>query len=96
MISIDRERGIASCSGCYDSTPIRRAIVWQPDALMEFQELYALDHQDCDKFQDVRKAQLNRKFRKESKRLRLIGGKHGSGIDVGYRSGDASSAGVGQ
>jgi hypothetical protein len=72
MINIDRYLGIASCSDCMDETKIGRSILGNGERLMEFSQMYGLDHRDCHRFKDVRKAMQNRKFRKESERRRML------------------------
>lgn len=74
MTQIDLGRGIASCPHCFDRTPIRRQTVRNPEAMLLFAEMYALDHADCADFKDARLAQLNRRFRKEVRRLHLVKG----------------------
>ncbi len=72
MVNIDRTLGIATCSHCMDETQISRKILGNGERLVEFSQMYGLDHRDCHRFKDVRKAIQNRKFRKESERRRML------------------------
>lgn len=61
-----------TCVHCFDTTELRRQTWVNPEALMEVREEYALDHSDCHKYKDKRKADQARQFRTERQRRELL------------------------
>lgn len=60
------------CSGCLVEDSIPSRIRKNPELRLEFIELWALDHRDCNKFHDAAKAKANREYRKEGERRKLL------------------------
>lgn len=74
------------CFHCGDVTELRRVTAADPELLMQVREEYAMDHCNCHKYKDFRKAQQARQYRTEgqrrelhdqrSKALRVLGATH--------------------
>jgi hypothetical protein len=62
------------CSGCMETTEVRRKDANDPEALLNVKELMALDHAECPNYKDPVMAQRARKYRKEGKRRALAAG----------------------
>jgi len=71
-IAVDDKLNTITCHGCIVTDEIPHRVLRDPEQRLEFIELWTLDHSDCDKFHDARKAELNRQHRKEADRRKLL------------------------
>lgn len=71
-VTFDEKTCSFYCTGCMTNTPVRRRTFESPDKYVEFLEMVVLDHTECDQYQDMKKSEAARKFRKEVRRLMLV------------------------
>lgn len=71
-VEVDDRQHTLRCACCFDEDSIPHRIRSNPELRLEFVELWALDHRECDKFRDAAKAKSNREFRKEHDRRKLL------------------------
>ncbi len=60
------------CPDCLDRFHVFRRTLSDPDAFVELLEMLQLDHAECPKYKDARRARNARRYRKEGKRLALV------------------------
>lgn len=71
-ITFDGRTRSFHCTGCMTDIPVRKHTFTNPERYVEFLEMVVLDHTECDQYQDIKRAEAARKFRKEVKRLMLV------------------------
>jgi hypothetical protein len=66
------ENQTLECIHCLEVMAIRERTYINPEKLLELREEFALDHSECHKYRDQRRARQAREHRKERDRLRLL------------------------
>jgi len=65
------ETNSLECLECLDVTELRKVTGADPELLLQVREEYELDHANCHRYKDIRKADQARRYRTESQRRKL-------------------------